>query len=698
MFYKKILTLIILVVIIWPPFLVSGNNRPPIIINELMWMGSSLSSYDEWLELRNISTQSIDISGWYLTRRSSGEEKLMLTIPESSLIEAGEYFLISNYDSIPNKSSLNIAPDLVDSAVSLANNQLSIKLYNADHELIDVADDGSGKPLAGEYVSGSVWATMERNSLVGNGQLKESWHTASQSIGFNTNNELGTPGNINSNSAPVIELGDNIETTIGEIVSFDAADSYDPDGDQLVFNWDFGDNNHAKGPTPTHIYNKTGEYTVALVISDGYLEASGSINVTVEESRIKPPGDDNQTWWEPEVNDSVNDKLVIEANIFLNEILPNPTGLDKQGEFIELYNGEVKAVNISSWQITVGKKEYTFPSIIIPAEDYIALGYQTTKLTLTNAGCEVTLLNPNGKVIDSITYSAGKENHSFARKDKDWFWTAELTPGEENVINNADNILSDELDVNFTQEVGPDGSIYQKVSLIDVQNMESREKVAVTGIVSVLPGTFGSQFFYIFDGQHGLRIYSSKKAFPELEIGDQISVLGAVGESQGEKKINISNKEDITVLAKNLSLEPIEIEDELSESMTGSLITIIGQVKTTDRSSFTVTKDDAEYQVAIKRNTKIGKPDIEENNEVQITGIVSLKDGDSVIWPRSSDDIINQSQILGAVTAGDDIEIETNFKSKNVQTILAVLLIVTSMAGAGLGWWRKKRKIKSLAQ
>ncbi|MCD6334669.1 MAG: lamin tail domain-containing protein, partial [Candidatus Latescibacteria bacterium] len=35
-----------------------------VVINELMWMGSTASSADEWIELRNTTDSEILLSGW----------------------------------------------------------------------------------------------------------------------------------------------------------------------------------------------------------------------------------------------------------------------------------------------------------------------------------------------------------------------------------------------------------------------------------------------------------------------------------------------------------------------------------------------------------------------------------------------------------------------------------------------------------
>lgn len=53
-------------------------------------------------------------------------------------------------------------------------------------------------------------------------------------------------------------------------VSFDGTGSFDPDGDPLSYDWDFGDGSaHGSGATTSHTYTTSGVYTVTLTVSDG---------------------------------------------------------------------------------------------------------------------------------------------------------------------------------------------------------------------------------------------------------------------------------------------------------------------------------------------------------------------------------------------------------------------------------------------
>jgi hypothetical protein len=116
-------------------------------------MGSSASSADEWIELYNTGETTQDLSQWTLTRLTDEGEQVMLVI-ESGQINPGETFLIANYSSDHKNTRLESLPQLVNAALSLPNSKLQLRLYTGQPDtgaiLIDIADDGSGIPLAGD--------------------------------------------------------------------------------------------------------------------------------------------------------------------------------------------------------------------------------------------------------------------------------------------------------------------------------------------------------------------------------------------------------------------------------------------------------------------------------------------------------------------------------------------------------------------
>ena len=70
------------------------------------------------------------------------------------------------------------------------------------------------------------------------------------------------------NQDPVADANGPYEGDIGESITFDGTQSYDPDGSITSYAWDFGDGETASGAEPTHTYTSAGTYEVMLIVTD----------------------------------------------------------------------------------------------------------------------------------------------------------------------------------------------------------------------------------------------------------------------------------------------------------------------------------------------------------------------------------------------------------------------------------------------
>ncbi len=179
-------------------FLMPSVCSARIVINEVMWMGTDLSTADEWLELYNPDQTSVDLSGYTITSlKSTGADGVMFTFPSGSIIGPEEYIVIAN--KAETDSRLAIAPFAVTTSISLPNTKLLIKLFDQSSLLIDSVDDGVGNPFAGLNVSGGVKASMERIDPLASGADSSNWASATTVINVDADaSVLATPGAKNS--------------------------------------------------------------------------------------------------------------------------------------------------------------------------------------------------------------------------------------------------------------------------------------------------------------------------------------------------------------------------------------------------------------------------------------------------------------------------------------------------------------------
>ena len=103
-------------------------------------------------------------------------------------------------------------------------------------------------------------------------------------------------GNVNSTNFTAKTRANPIasftaSTTSGNVpltVTFNASQSYDPDGTIVSYYWDFGDGTNASGEVVNHTYTSAGTYTVVLTVTDndGYTDGA----TVVIAASTKPSG------------------------------------------------------------------------------------------------------------------------------------------------------------------------------------------------------------------------------------------------------------------------------------------------------------------------------------------------------------------------------------------------------------------------
>jgi len=141
---------------------------------------------------------------------------------------------------------------------------------------------------------------------------------------------------------------------------------------------------------------------------------------------------------EPESNPEIKPEIVYPSGIIINEILPSPKGSDEEEEWIEIFNNNEEEINLFNWKISdiAGKTNtYTFPEItIIKPFSFLVLSRKTTNITLNNSGDGLNLIQPDGKISDSVTYASAPIGQSYNRTENNWFWSDILTPGSPSAM------------------------------------------------------------------------------------------------------------------------------------------------------------------------------------------------------------------------------------------------------------------------
>ncbi|MFQ5534092.1 MAG: phospholipase D-like domain-containing protein [Sphingomonadales bacterium] len=156
--------------ILYPPLAASAAQAGDVEINEIAWMGTTVSANDEWIELRNTTAAAVSLSGWTL-KATDGTPSITL----SGSIPAGGFFLLERTDdtTVPG-----ITADLIYTG-AMENGGEVLELRDGGGVLIDSVNNWA----AGDN---TTKATMER--------IPTGWQTGTAAYDVG----LGTPGATNT--------------------------------------------------------------------------------------------------------------------------------------------------------------------------------------------------------------------------------------------------------------------------------------------------------------------------------------------------------------------------------------------------------------------------------------------------------------------------------------------------------------------
>jgi hypothetical protein len=484
--------------------------------------------------------------------------------------------------------------------------------------------------------------------------------------------EITTPGEQNKcpveNEKPAAYFEvENSKPKAGETIMINAEESYDTDGKIIKYIWQFSDEVIAgveknkifetQSPLIGVKFQKSGINKIILKVRDNL----GGEDTFTEEVEIKPDG-------QPVGN---------LENIFINEIMPNPKGIDAGNEWLELYNGGTEEINLKGLSLVVDKgKTYKIINDLIMAKGgYLVLTDKVSKLVLFNAGGILKLVGGDGKLWREINYGKAIEGWSFARdeeKGSSWAWTSKVTPGAANVL------------VGTSQNIKAASSSSGQIV---------GGTVRIVGKVTVEPGLLGKTIFYIQeDGGRGAQIYSYYKDFPNLVMGDKVEVVGVVGDYQGERRIKTKNKNDIKVIeiGEGVIPERVQVED-VGEEIEGKLVEIAGELVEKKGSTWWLDDGTEEVKVYLKENTGIKGEGVEVGDEVKIVGIVSQYQDEYRLLPRFQSDI----QMVGKKVLGaEDKAVDKNKSERRGGELFKYLLAIAVAVILGLVTYILKNKRK----
>ena len=338
------------------------------------------------------------------------------------------------------------------------------------------------------------------------------------------------------------------------------------------------------------------------------------------------------------------------SSVKIGNFLVDGDDIDEQ--FIELINWSNQVKNISGWKIKNNHgKEFEIP--------------------------ENTMMPPSSsrKFFRSIT-------HLGFDKDNDRIIFS--TPSDKVV----DNVLLD-----------TDKPVMEKIETSKPKTVFNWRRIK--GIVSVAPGVFAQQYFYVFDGEHGYQIYQYKKDFPPLQTGDEIAVSGEAIKTDNIERLKISGRKDIDILSTGQEIVPIEISlAELDDDLNGAIVKITGDITSLKNNLLYLDDGNDEIVVYFRPTVKIEKTDLRVGDKLEVIGVLEKSKNDWRISPRSQGDLRLVSDGSESLSGGKGDEADQkNSTTKKYVSVTAgglfSLLFGLAVKNRGLMLVSVSRKIAS---
>lgn len=420
--------------------------QTPLVIGEVAWAGSSLSTADEWLELWNTGDAPLSLTGWSLRGASATP---LLNFPSNASIPPHGVYLVSNTAATDPKSALATTTQFVTKDISLSNTQLKIELLDAMGAIVDRAGNGSTPPAG---VSVPTKISMLRLHPLADGSTANAWANATSSQNFKSGmDDLGTPGVCDgcgsiivtqTSLPPTTSAAHLLETSSStRHATTIASNAVVPSlihATSAVFTptTNVSSTIASLHTTTTVLYTKTvvvtstfafyATTTMAHASSSGTLLHSHASNIS---SSLQTPIAQTQSVQKFDEKPKSNYNM-----LRLNEVTPSPISGTEWIEIATLDASQILNLRGCAVHDANGRIHLIGEITINPAiSRYAVISFP--KARLNNAGDRVALYAPDGRLLDVVSYGATQKGESWVRFPDmigDWEKTSSSTPNAPN--------------------------------------------------------------------------------------------------------------------------------------------------------------------------------------------------------------------------------------------------------------------------
>lgn len=422
-----------------------------------------------------------------------------------------------------------------------------------------------------------------------------------------------------------------------------AKDLLDDDQDGQSFEERWGDGNGVWGDSEDENYQAV-DMAISMKNSDDSIDLVCGEYVDIASWELADSGKSfslgvDDIWHEDYIVTPGNENVEIPEVIYthsiqMTEIYPSPDSTDGENEWIEIYNYGEDSVDLQSWVIEDSSRTMVIKnSFLVKGGEYEVIENENLSLTLNNTGETITLLDPNEELVDIFEFGDTEKKISNIRVYKNGKYLSEIvqtqaiTKGKRN------------------EYIDPEDLFYEKdiLGIREARKMGAGNTVCIEGVVSVEISKLSQKMLYIQDDKSGIAVYFSEEEIgSNLNVGDEIRIVGEIRESYGELRISISDRKAIMINSKKGKVIPLtEKTGSVTSAIEGKLTFISGEIVETSGKTFYINDGSGKAKVVIKTSTGIETPNKKKGQYAGVLGIVNrAQDGSYRLLPRYSNDIV----------------------------------------------------------
>ena len=674
-YMKKILFFILLFLL---PIFCFSEEMPHLVISEIQVSGKS--STDEYIKIYNPQNEDVNLKGYKIVKKttSGSQYNLVSNFEDTSIIKGKSYFIIAHkdYTGVADFYYTN-------NSYSLSKDN-SVYIIDSNSNIIDLVGFGNCYEKEGDKCLDNI----DSNKI------------------YIRNNNIDTDNNVNDFSISSLDNNVSNDNTVNEI-----------DENTTIENVEDIKIIYPKTLIFSEIYPnpQDGE--------DEFIEIKNTGNVAIDINGYKIKDSSKRVFTIKNVILNSNDFYVFyrkDTGIALNNTgeehlyfyTPNNELVYKL-EYIDAKKGNSYAYNGNEYIWSIKKTpgveniieiENIAPTIVcnIPTKASINIAF--------NVDCSDSY-DENG---DNLRFNIDMGDGRSSEQDNFYFRYFNAgdyiihvniydSRGLESIKNYKINVSSKIDDIWFLPEdiEKQEDEICNNISSGELQDYNIGDCVKLTSFITSMPNSLIDKIFYV----DGAQVYFYSEDFPDMNLGDEITLTGEVSSNRGEKRIKIDKKEDI-IINKNKQIKEEYYKAYSNEDLElniAKLVLVEGIIISKTKNHIIIQDNDQKFDIYLS-NKLVGNIDnIARGDKVSAIGIVNkINDNFRIILRKfndiqkieekndteddfnialvQEDSVVNDKQSYGYVAESQSQEqeyiVNTNNNTKRILLMISSAILV----------------------